>query len=92
MIRILLSLLIMGAPVMAKDGAFQAPKATAPIDEEEAFWNSEEGRDISRLFEEFSSGKRTYDEAFDEYNKKWADKPLPQTPKQAPAAPYQKIR
>lgn len=77
---------------MAKDGGYQAPKATAPIDQDEAFWNSEEGQDITRMFEEFSSGKRTYDEVFDEYNSKWADKPIPNAPAQVPSAPYKPVR
>lgn len=77
---------------MAKDGSYKTPKPTAPIDQEDAFWNSEEGQDITRMFEEFSSGKRTYEEVFDEYNKKWADKPIPQAPAQAPNAPFLPVR
>lgn len=77
---------------MAKDGGIQMPRGTTPIDPEEQFWNSEEGRDIKRLFEEFTSGKKSHEQAYEEYNKKWADKPLPNAPAQVPSAPIPRIR
>jgi hypothetical protein len=93
MIRFVLCFLILiGSSAMAKDGGILAPDPTAPIDAEEQFWNSAEGQDIQRLFEEFRTGKKTYDQAYDEYNKKWADKPLPKTPSQVPDTPYLRIR
>jgi hypothetical protein len=92
MTRFLLILLLLGSPAMAKDGSYSPPNPAAPIDQEEAFWNSEEGQDITRMFEEFSSGRRTYEEVFEEYNKKWADKPLPQPPSQVPNAPFPPLR
>lgn len=93
MIRLALCLfLILGGVAMAKDGSIKAPRDTAPIDSEQQFWNSEEGQDIQRLFEDFRSGKKSFDQAHEEYNKKWADKPLPQPPAQAPDAPFLPIR
>lgn len=77
---------------MAKDGGILAQDPTAPIDEWEQYMNSEEGRDITRLFEEFSSGKKTYDEVYEEYNKRWADKPAPPTASQVPDTPFIPIR
>lgn len=78
---------------MAKDGNYKPPKAnSAPIDQEAEFWKSEEGQDIERLFNEMQSGKKTFEETRREYNEKWADKPLPNAPKQTPDAPYSSIR
>lgn len=77
---------------MARNETVQPPKNQADTDPWEQFMGSEEGQDISRLFEEFRTGKKTYDEVYEEYNKKWADKPLPNTVAPSPDAPYSPIR
>jgi hypothetical protein len=76
---------------MARDGNVKLPNQAAPIDQEEQFWNSEEGQDIKKLFDDFQSGRKSYDQAFDEYNGKWADKPLPSGARMAPNAPTVKV-
>lgn len=78
---------------MAKDGGVKAPKGTTPIDPVEEFFKSEQGQDIDRLFNEFSTGKKTYDQVYDEYHQKWSNRP-PQVPApgQVPDAPYLPIR
>lgn len=92
MTRFLLILLLLGSPAMAKDGSVQTPNPSAPIDEWEQFMNTEQGQDITRLFEEFSSGRKTYDQVYDEYHKKWADRPSPPTASQVPNTPFIPIR
>jgi hypothetical protein len=93
MIRLVICLfLISGGAAMAKDGTIQAPKNQADTDEWDQFMNSDEGQDITRLFEEFSSGKKSFDEVADEYQKKWANKPAAPTARPVPNAPYQPIR
>jgi ABC-type glycerol-3-phosphate transport system substrate-binding protein len=81
---------------MAKDGSYKAPSATAPIDQDEEFFNSAMGQDITRLFDEFSSGKKTFDEAADEFNAKWGQElagPNQSAPlKQTPNTPYVPVR
>jgi hypothetical protein len=91
-IFILSVLLILGGQSMAKDGTVQAPKNQTDTGEWEQFMNSDEGQDITRLFEEFSSGKKSFDEVADEYQKKWANKPAAPTVRQAPTAPFVPVR
>jgi hypothetical protein len=90
--RALVILLLLMGPVMAKNGQSAGGKAGVAIDEGDAFWKTEEGQDIVRLFEEFRSGKKSYDKAYDEYNKKWADKPIDKGGRQALDAPYLKVK
>lgn len=86
-------ILALGAvTVMAKETPYKPTSPNTPISPEEEFFNSEEGQDITRMFDEFTSGKKTYDEVYEEYNKKWADKPLPQPPSQVPQAPLKPPR
>lgn len=97
MIRLAFCLLIIfGVQAMAKDGTVQAPRGNAQIDEEEAFWQSEMGRDVDRLFNEFVSGKKSYDKAYDEFNAKWADKlnnnQVQRPPTQVPNAPFMPVK
>lgn len=88
MIRlVLLLLLITVGAAMAKDGNFQVPRGGAPIDQDEEFFKTEQGQDIERLFNSFSSGKKSYDEAYDEYQKKWGGKTTEKPPAQVPNAP-----
>lgn len=82
---------------MAKDGLLTVPEnKAAPIDEMDEFFKTEMGRDIDRLFNEFTTGKKTYDQAHDEFNAKWGDKletgnvPPPVT--QVPRAPVTRIK
>ena len=91
MVRIIVILaLIFGGIAMAKDGSVQAPKVT--IDKTEEFFNSPEGQDITRMFDEFTSGKKSYDEVYEEYQKKWGGKSAADTPAQVPNAPFLPIR
>ena len=92
MIRYVLCFLIIGGAAMAKDGTVQAPKNNADTSEWEKFMNTEEGQDITRLFEEFTSGKKTFDEAADEYEQKWGGKQPPPPVSTAPNAPYIPVR
>lgn len=88
MFRLALVLLIIsGGFAMAKDGNFQMPRNGAPIDQDEEFFKTEQGRDIERLFNDFTSGKKSYDDAYDEYQKKWGDKVTDKSPAQVPNAP-----
>lgn len=77
---------------MAKDGTVQPPKNKADTERWEQFLNSPEGQDITRMFEEFSSGKRSFDEIADEYQKKWANQPAPPSVQQSPTAPFVPVR
>jgi hypothetical protein len=84
--------LILGGAAMAKDGTVQAPKNAADEDEWQQFLNTEQGQDITRLFEEFSSGKKSFDQTADEYQQKWGGKPLPPTVSRTPNAPYLPVK
>jgi ABC-type glycerol-3-phosphate transport system substrate-binding protein len=96
MVRVLIFLsLIFGGIAMAKDGNYKPKAPAAPIDQDEEFFNSPMGQDITKLFDEFTSGRKTYDQAADEFNQKWGGE-LSQggnpTPKQAPSAPFNPVR
>jgi hypothetical protein len=90
--RALVILLLLMGPVMAKNGQSAAGRAGVAIDESEAFLKTEEGRDLVRLFEDFQSGKKSMEEARDEYNKKWDGKPIEKGGRQALDAPYVKVK
>jgi hypothetical protein len=86
--RAFVILLLLGGAAMAKPGLLGTqPSPTAPIDPEEEFWNSEEGRLVEKLYDDVTSGRATMEDAEKRYNKHIAKKPNPGIPRQVPNAP-----
>jgi hypothetical protein len=84
----LVFIIVLGAYAMAKpSGIIPAPSQTAPLDPEEEFWNSEEGRLVEQLYDEVTSGKTSMEAARKRLDKFTGKKPASDIPRQVPNAP-----
>lgn len=88
--RALVIFLLLMGPAMAKsEGKVERPNASAPVDEEAAFWASPAGRALMAAAERVRTGKSTFEE---EVNREPSDEEMKSSyPKMVPDAPRQRL-